>query len=116
MSDFTLTTLSTKIEKELDASFNEESVKYLQLSEDAYLAEKKSNAVFVSEDLASGDFDCGGLDKMVCPVCHGSGVIMSQGIFDVIYETCPYSLGEGFLSCEDYNLFMKGQLEPKVDD
>ncbi|MCP4460209.1 MAG: hypothetical protein GY816_19625 [Cytophagales bacterium] len=96
--------------------YYEESVDYLQLSEDAYLDEQRSNAMYVSENLASSEFDCGGLEKMVCPVCHGSGVIITQGTFDVIYKTCPYSLGEGFLSCDEYNLFMKGLLEPKLKD
>lgn len=96
--------------------FYEQSVEYLQLAEDAYLTQQKADAVFVSQDLSSGEFDCGGLEKMLCPVCHGSGVIISKGLFDAEYKTCPYSLGEGFLSCDDYNLFMKGQLEPKIED
>ena len=94
----------------------EETVQYLQLSEEAYIKERKQNALAVSEELASIDFDCGGLDKMLCPVCSGSGVVIAPGKFDPIYKTCPYSLGEGFLSCEDYNLFMKGKLEPKISD
>ncbi len=93
--------------------YYEESVDYLQLSEDAYLEEQKKDALNASRDIASAEFDCGGYDKMLCPVCHGSGVTITQGTFDAIYETCPYSLGEGFLSCDEYNLFMKGLLEPK---
>ena len=96
--------------------YYEESVEYLQLAEDAYLVQQKKNVVSASVDLDSGEFDCGGLGKMLCPVCHGSGVIISQGLFDVVYETCPYSVGEGFLSCDEYNLFMKGQLDPKIGD
>lgn len=94
----------------------EETVQFLQLSEEAYLRERREDAIAVSEELASIDFDCGGLEKMLCPVCSGSGVIIEPGKFDPIYKTCPYSLGEGFLSCEDYNLFMKGKLEPKISD
>jgi len=96
--------------------YYEESVEYLQLAEDAYLELQQSDALFASKDIASGEFDCGGLEKMVCPVCHGSGVIITHGTFEVLYKTCPYSLGEGFLSCKDYNLFMKGLLEPKLED
>jgi tetratricopeptide (TPR) repeat protein len=96
--------------------FYEETVQYLQLSEEAYIKERKANAIAVSEELATSDFDCGGLEKMLCPVCSGSGVVIELGKFDPIYRTCPYSLGEGFLSCEDYNLFMKGMLEPKISD
>ena len=96
--------------------YYEESVEYLQFSEDAYLVQQKKEVNKASLDLGSGEFDCGGLEKMLCPVCHGSGVIISQGKFDIVYETCPYSVGEGFLSCNDYNLFMRGQLEPKAED
>jgi len=96
--------------------YYEKSVEYLQLAEDAYLENQKLNALEVSQDLASSEFDCGGLSKMLCPVCNGSGVIIVQGTFDSLYKTCPYSLGEGFLSCDDYNLFMKGLLEPKLED
>lgn len=93
--------------------YYEETVDYLEFAEDAYIEQRKSDAAAVSEELASSDFDCGGYDKMLCPVCNGSGVIIEAGKFDPVYKTCPYSLGEGFLSCDDYNLFMKGLLEPK---
>lgn len=94
--------------------FYEETVAYLGMAEEAYIEERKANALSVSEEFAVAEFDCGGLDKMLCPVCSGSGVVMSTGKFDTVYKTCPYSQGEGFLSCEDYNLFMKGLLEPKT--
>lgn len=94
----------------------EESVKYLGLAEEAYIGERNANVQAVSDELAGVEFDCGGLEKMMCPVCDGSGVIIEAGTFEPIYKTCPYSLGEGFLSCSDYNLFMKGQLKPKITD
>lgn len=96
--------------------YYEETVAYLGLAETAYIEERKANAQSVSEQFAAEEFDCGGLDKMLCPVCAGSGVVMLAGKFDTIYKTCPYSLGEGFLSCDDYNLFMKGKLEPKLSE
>lgn len=91
----------------------EECVGYLQLAEKAYIDQRKTDALNASEELASVDFDCGGMDKMLCPVCSGTGVVITPGAFDPVYKTCPYSKGEGFLTCEEYNLFMKGQLEPK---
>lgn len=96
--------------------YYEESVQYLQLSEAAYIAERKANAVAASEELASSEFDCGGLEKMLCPVCSGSGVVIEPGKFEPLYKTCPYSAGEAFLTCEEYNLFMKGKLDPKISD
>jgi len=96
--------------------YYEESVQYLQLSEAAYIAERKANAQAASEELASSEFDCGGLEKMLCPVCSGSGVVIEPGKFEPLYKTCPYSAGEAFLTCEEYNLFMKGKLDPKLSD
>lgn len=94
--------------------FYEEAVKYLQLSEEEYLRISLEQAENTAKNLTSSDYDCGGLEKMICPVCHGNGVVITKGAFDKIYKTCPYSVGESFLSCEEYNLFMRGKLDPKL--
>lgn len=94
--------------------YYEPAIQYLQYAEDEYLKIQRSQAERFEEDLQSAEYDCGGLEKMLCPVCHGSGVVVQTGIFDEVYKTCPYSLGEGYLSCEEYNLFMRGDLEPKL--
>ncbi len=96
--------------------YYEETVEYLGLAEQAFIDQRKADALAAGEELAANDFDCSGLDKMLCPVCSGTGVILIDGKFEKLYKTCPYSLGDGFLSCEEYNLFMKGQLEPKLTD
>lgn len=56
-------------------------------------------------------FDCGGFDKMICPVCQGDGVIIKNSPFGKTYNTCHYCEGDAYLSCDDYNLFMQGKLE-----
>ncbi len=94
--------------------YYELSIKYLQLAEEEFLKLRRGQVRRFEEDLENSTYDCGGLEKMLCPVCHGSGVVISQGLFDEVYRTCPYSLGEGFLSCEEYNLFMRGEMEPKL--
>lgn len=94
--------------------YYESAVQYLQYAEDEYIKAQRSQARQFEEDLESSEYNCGGLEKMLCPVCHGSGVIIKSGLFDEIYKTCPYSLGEGYLSCEEYNQFMRGELEPKL--
>ncbi|WP_370086633.1 hypothetical protein [Ekhidna sp.] len=96
--------------------YYEPAIQYLQYSEDEYLKIQRSQAKRFEEDIATAEYDCGGLEKMLCPVCHGSGVVVHAGIFDEVYKTCPYSLGEGYLSCKEYNLFMRGDLEPKLKD
>jgi len=94
--------------------FYEPAIQFLQFAEDEYLRIQRKAAKQVSIDLNSAEYDCGGLEKMLCPICHGSGVIIQAGLFEEVYKTCPYSLGEGYLSCEEYNLFMRGELEPKL--
>ena len=94
--------------------YYEPAIQYLQFAEDEYLRIERSRTDQVTIDLESAEYDCGGLEKMLCPVCHGSGVVIQAGLFEESYRTCPYSLGEGYLSCEEFNLFMRGNLEPKV--
>lgn len=94
--------------------FYESAIRYLQLSEDEYLQLRRGQVRRLEDDLENSAYDCGGLEKMLCPVCHGSGVVIKAGAFDEVYKTCPYSAGEGYLSCQEFNLFMRGELEPKL--
>lgn len=94
--------------------YYEPAIQFLQFAEDEWLKIQRTQSEQFSKDIESAEYDCGGLEKMLCPVCHGSGVVVQQGIFDEVYKTCPYSLGEGYLSCEEYNQFMRGKLEPKI--
>jgi len=89
------------------------ATKYLQLAEDEYIDISKEQTAEIQKELQGDDYNCGGLQKMICPVCKGTGVIVKDGPFDKIYQTCPYSLGESYLSCEEYNQFMRGELKPK---
>ena len=93
-----------------------EAVKYLTYAEKEYMQLQRMRNDKLSEALSKGEYECGGLEKMLCPVCHGNGVVILEGTFDNLYKTCPYSLGEGFLSCEEYNLFMQGRLDMKVSN
>ena len=33
--------------------------------------------------------------------------------FENLQETCPFSDNKGFLTCDEYNLFLRGELKPK---
>ncbi len=94
--------------------FYDMAVKYLQLAEDEYAKISKSQTKEIQQELQGDDYDCGGLKKMICPVCNGTGVLITQGPFDKIYKTCPFSVGEAYISCEEYNQFMRGELDPKL--
>ncbi len=92
------------------------SIKYLQLAEEEYVKISKTQTAAIQKELQGDDYNCGGLQKMICPVCNGTGVIIKNGPFDRIYKTCPYSLGESYLTCEEYNQFMRGELDPKTQN
>lgn len=94
--------------------YYEAAVQYLQFAEDEYIKIQRTQVKQFEEDLESSEYNCGGLEKMLCPVCHGSGVVIKAGLFDEVYQTCPYSLGEGYLTCDEYNQFMRGELNPKL--
>lgn len=59
------------------------------------------------------DIDCGPTGKVICPVCHGAHVIIKKGTFGDEYKTCPYCNDHGILTCDEYNMLVKGQLKPK---
>ncbi len=93
--------------------FYEDAIVHLRESESAYLAENQNKTDLLKETLSSETYDCGGLSKMICPVCKGEGVLFKQSPFETLYRTCTYCLGEAHLSCEEYNQFMRGELAPK---
>ncbi|MEP2667417.1 MAG: hypothetical protein ABJH04_00395 [Cyclobacteriaceae bacterium] len=75
------------------------------------LVESRQAGQVLSQDY---DIDCGPTGKVTCPVCKGSTVIIKKGYVSDTYKTCPYCNKLGYLQCEDYNLLLKGQLEPST--
>ena len=93
--------------------FHAEASRYLQLAEEKYLEVVQRETQVLESSLSGGEYDCGGLDKMICPVCKGEGVVVKEGPFHPLYQTCPFSGPEPYLTCDDYNRFMRGELEPR---
>jgi tetratricopeptide (TPR) repeat protein len=92
----------------------EECVEYLNRAEMAYKLEsdKNSNQV-ISELTKSNEFDCKGHTHFKCPICLGEGVLLKPGkMNDVLYQTCPYCTGSGFITCDQYKLYLRGELKP----
>lgn len=90
----------------------DQAIKYLELSNTEYLVIRQLDASEAEEQIESNSYIECQHDNVVCPVCKGSGVLITSGTFDPVYSTCPYSGLDGMLTCEQYNLFLKGQLEP----
>ncbi len=93
---------------------SEDAVTYLQKSEGELLKQKILENEKAKQVLSSDyEIDCGPSEKVICPVCHGEHVIIKRGPFGNEYKTCPYCNEHGILSCEEYNLLVKGELKPK---
>ena len=101
--------------KGTNGTFYEEAKLYLEQAENKYLEANKDQLAKIEDDLTN-DFECYSQDKMRCPVCKGTGVRITKGIMGNNYETCPYSGGSGYLTCEEYNLYFKGKLKPKKQE
>jgi hypothetical protein len=72
-------------------------------------SQKKTEAILAS----NFDIDCGPSGMVVCPVCKGKTVIITKTAFGQNYQDCPYSDEHGLLTCEQYNLLLKGKLKPR---
>ena len=102
--------------KGTNGTYFDQAVEYLELANKEYL-EVRAKELQKTEELLeySSRIDCPS-DKVLCPVCKGTGVVIRPGTFNLKYETCNYSGIEGTLTCDEYNLFLKGQLKPKVQN
>ena len=92
----------------------EECVEYLNRAEMAYKLESEKNSnMVISELTKSNEFDCKGATHFKCPLCLGEGVLLKPGkMNDVLYQTCPYCSGSGFITCDQYKLYLRGELKP----
>ncbi len=96
--------------------FFEEATDLLNKSNKAVRLLREEEAKATEAILASDyEIDCGPSGMVICPVCQGRGVIITKTAFGQNYRECPYSDEHGLLTCEEYNLLLKGKLEKKVN-
>lgn len=107
--------------KGTSGQFFENASALLKKAEEKYLTQTDTaqNEVYApAEDV---DFtvmpkvDCGPSGKVICPVCKGQTVIIKRTALRVEYRTCPYCDEHGYLTCEEYNLLLQGELKPKSE-
>ncbi len=94
--------------------FYKEAVEILKSAESELVKERTKDAVKVEQILSSTyDIDCGPDGKVSCPVCKGTTVIIKKGYLSDEYKTCGFCDKHGFLTCDEYNQLIRGELEPK---
>lgn len=96
--------------------FSDESIKFLELSNSKNLIENSKNIENVYVELYSYNYiDCQN-NRKLCPICKGTSVMIIETDVSKIYKTCPFSDNKGFLTCDEYNQFLRGKLKPKTSN
>jgi len=100
--------------KGTNGQFSNEAVDWLKQAEAEYMKEKATASVKAAEVLSTSyDIDCGPAGKVTCPVCKGDHVVIKRGAFGDEYKTCQYCDEHGWLTCEEYNRLLRGELKPR---
>lgn len=100
--------------KGTSGQFSGEATDVLNKAQAKLLEERSQEAKKAEQVLSQNyDIDCGPAGKVSCPVCKGDHVIVRKGSFGDEYKTCPYCNEHGMLSCEEYNMLLRGELQKK---
>lgn len=92
--------------------FSDDAVLYMKKAEAELITVRKNEAVQAKQILSQDyDIDCGSAGKVVCPVCTGTTVVVKKNYLNETYKTCGYCHKLGYLSCEEYNKLLRGQLQ-----
>lgn len=93
--------------------YSDDAAVWLKRAEDALVKQREGQTAKTLEVL-SRDFtiDCGPAGKVVCPVCSGTTVVIRRDYLGDKYSTCGFCHKTGSLTCEEYNLLLRGQLKP----
>ncbi len=100
--------------KGTSGQYSEEAAQWLSRAEAELLKEREYQSrqagVVLSRDY---DIDCGPSGKVTCPICSGTTVVIKKSYLKESYNTCPYCNRLGYLTCEEYNQLIRGQLKPQ---
>ncbi len=97
--------------KGTQGQYSDAAIEWLAKAEKELMKEKEKESKHAAEVL-SGDYyiDCGPTGKVLCPTCKGSLVVVKKDYFGDLYKTCPSCHKLGYLTCDEYNKLLKGQL------
>jgi hypothetical protein len=91
--------------------YYEEAVSWMRKAEAEVLKERAQQSVEAQTILSRNyDIDCGPTGKITCPVCQGSTVVIKKTYLGDQYKTCTRCKKLGYLSCEDFNKLLRGEL------
>jgi tetratricopeptide (TPR) repeat protein len=100
--------------KGTNGQYSSEAVSWMRKAEAEFVKEKSQASEQAAEVLSANyDIDCGPAGKVTCPVCKGDHVVVKKGAFGPAYSTCPYCDEHGWLTCDEYNQLLRGELQPK---
>lgn len=98
--------------KGTSGQFSAEATAWLKKAEAGLLQQQQVHSVKAVEVLSRDFFiDCGPAGKVQCPVCNGTTVVVKKDYLSEKYSTCGYCNKTGYLSCDDYNKLIRGQLK-----
>src|SRR5688572_7456069 len=98
--------------KGTNGQYSQEAAGLLKKAEAEFVKEKATETKKATEVLSMNyDIDCGPSGKVTCPVCKGDHVIIKRNAFGSEYNTCPYCNEHGLLTCDQYNLLLRGELK-----
>ncbi|MCX7637098.1 MAG: hypothetical protein N2044_04540 [Cyclobacteriaceae bacterium] len=100
--------------KGTSGQFYSEALDLLRKAENEVRNEQKKEVEKAKQILSTSyEIDCGPAGKVMCPICKGTTVLVKRGSFGNHYSTCPYCDKHGFLTCDEYNKLIRGELNPR---
>ncbi len=100
--------------KGTQGQYYEECLEFLEKAKEGFREQRAEETEKTREILTSDyEIDCGPAGKVICPICKGRTVIIKRGPLGTTYQECPYSDSRGYLTCEQYNKLLRGELVPQ---
>jgi hypothetical protein len=99
--------------KGVSGTYYDDAVTWLDKANAARLKERAEESAKASTIVLSRNYDveCPS-DKIVCPVCSGSTVIIKRTYLGETYKPCVSCSQKGYMSCSDFNKLLRGELKP----
>jgi hypothetical protein len=89
----------------------DDAINWLRKAEAELLKERRVQSAEATVILSKNyDIDCGPTGKVTCPACSGSTVVIRKSYLGESYKTCPTCKKLGYLTCEEYNRLLRGEL------